>query len=158
MPPLPPPQIPGLSSPPTADGLLVAQLQARVAALESRLIALERIIAPIPGGGVQITAQGDLKLQASNSCTLTVAKNLDIKVGGEMTQRCAHDLQVIVSKHLTLDGVDSATLKSGSAFLQLKKSGDAMLSGNRIDIKGSGEVTVKSASTMALKGSKILQN
>ena len=49
-------------------------------------------------------------------------------------------------------------LKCGSASISMKQSGDIVIKGNNLTLKASGKINVKAASTVTIKGSKILEN
>jgi len=49
-------------------------------------------------------------------------------------------------------------IKAGDASITLKKNGDIVLKGKNLTSDSSGKVSVKAASDLVLKGSKISQN
>ena len=49
-------------------------------------------------------------------------------------------------------------IKAGDASITLKKNGDIVLKGKNLTSDASGKVSVKAASDLVLKGSKISQN
>jgi len=40
----------------------------------------------------------------------------------------------------------------------MKKNGDILISGKNVEVKGSGKISLKAASDLTLKGSKIKEN
>ena len=113
-----------------------------VASLETRLAALEAIITTPPGGGVAIVSPTSLKL--------VVGTNYLISVGADLTLTVGNGATVNVARQLAITAGDQLTLKTGSASLTMKRSGDVTVTGSKIDIKGSGDVVIK--------GSKVLTN
>lgn len=86
----------------------------------------------------------------SNDTSLTVGKNLTTSVSGDSAQTVTKDLSIIAGRKILIEGGDEITLKSGLATIMLRKNGDVMISGRRINMKSRGVIS--------LKGSKIDQN
>jgi type VI secretion system secreted protein VgrG len=59
---------------------------------------------------------------------------------------------------LIIDAGDEVVIKAGDASITLKKNGDIVLKGKNLTTDASGKVSVKAASDLVLKGSKISQN
>jgi type VI secretion system secreted protein VgrG len=49
----------------------------------------------------------------------------------------------VEAKKIQIEGKDEIVLKSGSATITLKKNGDIVIDGKKIDVKGSGDVKIK---------------
>lgn len=81
--------------------------------------------------------------------TITVDKDLQESVSGKYTEKVTKEYS-LSAKTITLQADDQITLKTGSASIVMKKNGDITISGNNINVKGSGNVV--------LKGSKITNN
>ncbi|EGF89224.1 rhs element Vgr protein [Asticcacaulis biprosthecium C19] len=65
---------------------------------------------------------------------------------------------VTANKRLILTAGDEIWLGTGKARLQMKKSGEIVLSGTDITIDGAGKINVKSTSDVTVKGRKIAEN
>ena len=119
------------------------------------------------------TIGNDRNKTVSNNQTETISKNKTISVGvnhtegvkGNMTISVDKDLKESVkgsylenvtkdyslhAKTITMDADDKIVIKTGSAKIEMKSNGDITISGNTINIKGSGNVIIK--------GSKVLTN
>jgi type VI secretion system secreted protein VgrG len=119
------------------------------------------------------TIEKDRNKTVNNNQTETIAKNKSIDVGENHTETIGKDMRLTVQNNLTesvegkhsetvtkayalkaqtitLQADDQITLKTGSAQIVMKSNGDITLSGNNINIKGSGNVVIK--------GSKVTQN
>lgn len=81
--------------------------------------------------------------------TITVDKDLQESVSGKYTEKVTKEYS-LSAKTITLQADDQITLKTGSASIVMKKNGDITISGNNINVKGSGNVV--------LKGSKVTSN
>ena len=107
----------------------------------------------------------DMSLSVGKNITIDIADNHTETIGKNMTIGISKDLRETVegqytenvtkeyslkAKTITLTADDQITLKTGSASLVMKKNGDITISGNNINVKGSGNVV--------LKGSKVTNN
>jgi type VI secretion system secreted protein VgrG len=81
--------------------------------------------------------------------TITVGKDLQESVSGKYSEKVTKEYS-LSAKTITLQADDQITLKTGSASIVMKKNGDITISGNNINVKGSGNVV--------LKGSKVTSN
>ena len=87
----------------------------------------------------------------------TIDKNMTIYVGadlketvdGKYLENVSKDY-ALQAKNITLTAQDKITLQTGSAKIVMSSNGDITISGNNINIKGSGNVVIK--------GSKVLTN
>jgi type VI secretion system secreted protein VgrG len=70
-------------------------------------------------------------------------------VGGQHSEAVTKEYS-LSAKKIQLTADDEITLKVGSAKISMKKNGDIVISGGKLNIKGSGAV--------GIKGSKITQN
>ncbi|PAP75730.1 type VI secretion system Vgr family protein [Rubrivirga marina] len=94
------------------------------------------------GAAYEVTAGADLTWEAGKDGKMTIGKKLFIESGDA--------LSIKGKKKVNIEAADQLTLKCGSAEIILKKNGDISLKGKKIDIKGSGKVT--------MKGSQIAEN
>ena len=90
--------------------------------------------------------------------TLSVGGNHTEDIGKDMKLQVGDDLIEDIGKKLGINAGDQIVLKTGSASITMKKSGDITIKGKNITIQGSGKVNVKASSTVAIKGSKITNN
>jgi type VI secretion system secreted protein VgrG len=90
--------------------------------------------------------------------TLKVDKDDTVSIGGNSTVTVSQDQIVTVGKKLTLNATEQITLKTGSASITLKSSGDITIKGANLTLDGSGDITVKGSGNVTVKGSKVAQN
>ncbi|MBI2379777.1 MAG: type VI secretion system tip protein VgrG [Gammaproteobacteria bacterium] len=103
------------------------------------------------------TIAGNRSIDVGQSMTENVAKDQTNTIGKNLTTEVGGDAKETVSKSYSLQAKkiqlvadDEISLKTGSAEIVLKKSGDITIKGSKITIKGSGDVVIK--------GSKIAEN
>ena len=88
----------------------------------------------------------------------TVAKDETVEIRSNRTHDVGKDDKLVVGKRLLVNAGDQITLQTGRASIMMKKDGTITIQGKDITVNGSGKITVKAASTVTIKGSKILQN
>ncbi|PKM46535.1 MAG: type VI secretion system tip protein VgrG [Gammaproteobacteria bacterium HGW-Gammaproteobacteria-1] len=81
--------------------------------------------------------------------TISVGKNLTESVEGMYTETVTKDYS-LKAKTITMEADTTVTIKTGAAKIVMKSNGDITMSGNNINIKGSGNVIIK--------GSKVSTN
>ena len=89
-------------------------------------------------------------VDAGGNISESAGKDVIIKAGKKMSLSAGDDYSVSGNKKGIIDVKDQLTLKCGSASITMKKNGDILIKGKKINIKGSGDVVIK--------GSKILEN
>jgi type VI secretion system secreted protein VgrG len=94
------------------------------------------------GASQSIEVGSDQKVSVGGNDSLSIGKGRSVSIG--------QDDQLNVGKKLTISAGDEIVLKTGSATITMKKSGDITIEGSKITVKGSGDVI--------FKGQKILQN
>lgn len=82
--------------------------------------------------------------------TSLIDKDATVTVGGNLAEVVAQNFDVQAGVNMSLQGADQLALTSGDATILMKKNGDIALQGKKINIKGSGNVTIK--------GSLVLEN
>jgi type VI secretion system secreted protein VgrG len=105
-----------------------------------------------------VTVGADQTVSVGGSQSINVGSDQVIAVGGGEARTVADDRATKIGKNdglnvgksLLIDAGDEIVLKTGSATITMKKSGDITIEGKQITIKGSGDVVIK--------GQKILQN
>ncbi|CAA0096807.1 Actin cross-linking toxin VgrG1 [BD1-7 clade bacterium] len=80
----------------------------------------------------------------------TIGKEETLVVSDGRGTQIGKDDILDVGKKLTIQAGDEITLKTGSAEIVMKKSGDITIKGKNINLKGSGNISIK--------GSKVLSN
>jgi type VI secretion system secreted protein VgrG len=70
-------------------------------------------------------------------------------VGGKLHE-VVKDTCTLKAKEIILSADDQFVAKIGSATLTIKKSGDVVIKGSKVDVNASGDIT--------LKGSKLNEN
>jgi len=101
------------------------------------------------GGSKTLSTGKDLTETVGKSQSVTINKDLTEKVGGKHTEQVSKEYAVNAKK-IQLMAEDQIVLKTGKAEIVMKKNGDIMVKGKKIQIKGSGDVIIK--------GSKIKEN
>jgi type VI secretion system secreted protein VgrG len=101
------------------------------------------------GKNQTITVGEDQTESVGKGYTLDIAKDLMETVGGQHSEAVTKEYS-LSAKKIQLTADDEITLKVGSAKISMKKNGDIVISGGKLNIKGSGAV--------GIKGSKITQN
>jgi len=101
------------------------------------------------GGSKSLSTGKGLTEKVGKSQSVEIAENLDEKVGGKHIEQVSKEYAVNAKK-IQLMAEDQIVLKTGKAEIVMKKNGDIMVKGKKIQIKGSGDVIIK--------GSKIKEN
>ena len=101
-------------------------------------------------GSISHKAGTTYNIDASGDYNLAVGKKAAIKIADVGTIQTGKDLTVKAGKKVVVEAADELTLKCGSAEIVMKKNGDISIKGGKINIKGSGQMT--------LKGSQIAAN
>ena len=76
------------------------------------------------------------------SMQISIDKDLSETVGGSYTETVSKDSKH-TAKTITFEAKDQIVLKTGSAKIVMKKSGDITIQGKNINVKGSGNVVIK---------------
>ncbi|MGD8937828.1 MAG: type VI secretion system tip protein TssI/VgrG [Gammaproteobacteria bacterium] len=90
--------------------------------------------------------------------TEDVGENETVSIGKNRTHDIGKDDSLNVGKILTVVAGDAILFKTGAASISMKKNGDITIKGKNISVEGSGKIDVKAASTVTIKGSKVLTN
>ena len=101
------------------------------------------------GNNMTLRVSQNLNETIGNNMTLHVGQNLNEDVGGNHSEQVKKDYS-LKAKRITLQADDQIVLKTGSAQIVMKNNGNIQIIGNQLQIKGSGNVTIK--------GSKIAEN
>lgn len=110
------------------------------------------------GGNQSITVGGNRKDSVSGDVTTNVGGNAGtqiggssaVKVGTDQNTNVGQDAVIQAGKKLTLIAGDEILIKAGSASISMKKNGDILIKGKKLEIKGD--------SSIKLKASKITEN
>lgn len=102
------------------------------------------------GKNADISIGKNQSIQVGDKQTEQIGKDYELTVGGGEKISITKDLSINVGKKTVIKSSDEIALSCGSASIVMKKNGDITISGKNINIKGSGNIT--------MKGSKITQN
>jgi hypothetical protein len=89
---------------------------------------------------------------------ISVGKDMELSVGEDTALIIARDAEISVGSTATVDAGDELLVQSGKASSSLKKNGAISVNGKDITIKATGQIDIKAAGDLALKGARILQN
>ncbi|WP_455203500.1 type VI secretion system Vgr family protein [Kaarinaea lacus] len=89
-----------------------------------------------------ITIDNNRTEKVGKNETITIGKNRNEKVGDNETIDIGKNMTVTVGKNTLLDSGDSITLKTGQASIVMKKNGNIQISGSKILIKGTSNITL----------------
>jgi len=102
------------------------------------------------GGKKTETITGDHTIDVSGDWTESIGKNRSIKVTGDAVQGVNGSTTHTVKKTLTIDAKeihfaaqDELQIKVGSASILLKKSGDVVIKGGKVEVTSSGDLIMK---------------
>ncbi len=110
------------------------------------------------GKDQSLSVSGDRTVTVEKNESITINKDQTIAVTGQRSTTIEKDDKLTVRKSLTVEAADEITLTAGSASITLKKDGTITIKGNDISVNGDGNINVKAASNVTMKGSKIMQN
>jgi type VI secretion system secreted protein VgrG len=102
------------------------------------------------GGARVVTVGATQAVTVGGNQTVSIGGSEAVSVGKDRATTIGKDETLDVGKKITINAGDEIVLKTGDAQIVMKKNGDITIQGNKITIKGSGNVI--------LKGQKILQN
>ena len=117
------------------------------------------------GGAMNTAVGGAMVEEVGGLKSVNVGKTMGENVGGNRSATIGKNFSETVkeeyslkAKKIVLQADDEITLKTGSATIFMKKSGDILISGKNVEVKGSGKIALKASSDITLKGSKIKEN
>ncbi len=102
------------------------------------------------GAAKSVVVAGVSSEKVGASKSIKAGTNVDLAAGKVVAVTAGTDLAAQASKNMTLEAGDQLTIKCGDATIVLKKSGDIIINGKKIDVKASGE--------LVMKGSTISEN
>jgi len=88
----------------------------------------------------------------------SVGRSRSLSVARDDREKVLGVKSLSVGRKLTIQVGEELEINVGQCRLVMKKDGTILISGRDLSIDGSGKVTIKAASDIVLKGSKILQN
>ena len=94
------------------------------------------------GGGKSVTAGGNI--------TESAGKNIALSAGKHVNVSASENINASAGKKVTIAVGEKLTIKCGDATVTIKKNGDVSVEAKKLDVKASGDVTIK--------GSKIKMN
>jgi type VI secretion system secreted protein VgrG len=126
------------------------------------------------GGARAVTVGAAQAVTIAGSLTENVGGSMSTHIGGKRSEAVGSDESVSIAggqtvtvgkkgalkvgQQLVIEVGEEIVLKTGEASITLKKNGDIVLKGKNLTSDASGKVSVKAASDLVLKGSKISQN
>ncbi|MEM9459928.1 MAG: type VI secretion system tip protein TssI/VgrG [Myxococcota bacterium] len=93
-----------------------------------------------------ISAGKDATIGTDKCLNLDAKEDVNGKSGKKMNLMAGDNLTVKTDKKAAITAADELSITVGSAKLVMKKNGDILLEGGKINVKGSGAVTVKGSS------------
>jgi type VI secretion system secreted protein VgrG len=102
------------------------------------------------GAGKSVSVGSDSSEQIGSNQTVAAGKDIGVTSGKKMSFTAGDDFAVSGAKKGLISIADELTIQCGKAVIQMKKNGDILIDGKKIDVKGSGDIV--------MKGKKILQN
>jgi type VI secretion system secreted protein VgrG len=102
-------------------------------------------------GAARTVTVGDTQaISVGSDQSVSVGGSESVSVGKDRSTNIGDNETLEVGKNIAITAGEQIVLKTGSATITMKKSGDITIEGKQITIKGSGDVVIK--------GQKILQN
>ena len=101
------------------------------------------------GGNRSLNVGGDLNEKVAKNHVVAVSKDQKTTVAGQQQTTVSKEC-ILNAKKIQLVAEEEIQLKTGSAEITLKKSGDILIKGKKIEVSGSGDIV--------LKGSQIKEN
>jgi type VI secretion system secreted protein VgrG len=124
----------------------------------ARSVAVAGAQAVTVGGALTETTGGSVTVNIGGGRSATIGSDENVSISGAQTITIGSKGAINVSQQLVIDAGDELVIKAGDASITLKKNGDIVLKGKNLTSDASGKVSVKAASDLVLKGSKISQN
>jgi type VI secretion system secreted protein VgrG len=90
--------------------------------------------------------------------TETVAKNEEVNIGADRSLTVGKNESITIGKTLAITAGDEISLVCGASSFRMKKDGTIEIQGKDISISGVGNVNVKAAKEIEVKGMKIALN
>ena len=98
-------------------------------------------------GAISNSAGANYEVKAGTNLSWEGGKDGELKVGKKLFIESGDNLSIKGSKKLNIEAKDQLTLKCGKAEIILKKNGDISIKGGKVNVKGSGKITVKGSQT-----------
>jgi hypothetical protein len=110
------------------------------------------------GGSEAITVGANRIVAVGSNKTESIGGSTTMNFGNDVNMSVASNMSMIIGKELAVDAGDEIILNTGSASALFKKDGTIAIEGKDISIQGSGDISLKAAKDVIIKGSRILQN
>lgn len=104
----------------------------------------------IVGANSSENIRGNKAVDVKKSIHESAKKDVSVSSGKKMSFTSGEDFTISGKKSGVIDIADQLIIKVGKASIAFKKNGDIAINGKKINLKGSGNITIK--------GSKILEN
>lgn len=102
------------------------------------------------GKGQTTTVGKDYSLTVDGDAKFEVKKDHETSADGKFTVEAKKNVELKSDKKVKVEGANEIKLECGDASITLKKNGDIVIKGKKIDVKAEGDIQIK--------GSKISQN
>ena len=102
------------------------------------------------GGNESISVGSDKSEHINGASSLNVGKDVNMNYAG--------NLSLNIGKEMEFVATDKIFINSGNASASMIKDGTIIIEGKDIVIQGSGNISVKAAKSVIIKGSNILEN
>jgi type VI secretion system secreted protein VgrG len=103
----------------------------------------------VVGGDHAETVGAAYRLTVGTGLSETVGQDRSVDVGGDYAEETGK-ARTLSAKTVRIEAADEITLKTGKAQISMKKNGDIVISGKKININGSSRVVIK--------GQKVVEN
>ena len=95
-------------------------------------------------GDGQTTSVGkDYKLSVDGDAAIEVKKDHETSADGKFNVDAKKDIEIKSGKKIKIDGKNEILLECGKASITLKKNGDIVIKGNKIDVKADSDIQIK---------------
>jgi len=126
-----------------------------------------------PDGSYVLRSRKRIDMHAVDSIVVRTDKDMTVEVKGKSTETVDKEQEVTVKKTFKLDAADELTLVCGKSKIVLKKDGTITIEGGnvtmngqtgttvkgaKVDVQGSGQVSVQANGQLGLKGAQVAIN
>jgi len=110
------------------------------------------------GSDMQILAGNDLNESISNDRSTTVGRDSSLLIGRNLTEAVTQDLSMQAGHNMSVRADDQISLTTGSAMMLMKKDGTIGIDGKDVSVTASGDINIKAAANVIVRGSAITHN
>ncbi len=114
---------------------------------KSRTMSITKDLTESVDGEMAVSVSKDRSTDVGGSLTVSVAKDATLSVDGSNSEKIVKD-HLLSAKTITLKADDKIVLQTGSAKIEMLKSGDITIKGKKITVKGSSDIVIKGSKVM----------